>query len=367
MSEEIVPLRKGQKKGLGRGLGSLLGEVAGATENEQPSSSPAHATKPQVIAPTPSVAPVEVNLKETADSVVKPSIKTEVISHQAPQPPQVAQKAQPTVVHVPETERIWKVAIEKVNPNKEQPRKIFDPIKLQELAASIKEKGILMPIVVKKLATGTFEIIAGERRWRAAQQAGLHEVPVILKAAENREALELGLIENIQRQDLNPMEEAEAYSVLAGKYGLTQQQIADKVSKERSTIANMIRLTLLTAEVKKLVRSGELQMGQAKVLLAVEDPHLQVQLAKKIVQQRLSVRATERLIVRAKESEAKALDLEADQLSQREIQPLISELQRLLGTKVDISLDGQRSKVSIHFYSVPELNQFVESLRKSKQ
>ena len=149
------------------------------------------------------------------------------------------------------------------------------------------------------------------------------------------------------------------------KYGLTQQQIAEKVSKDRSTIANLLRLMSLTAEVKALLKTGELPLGQAKVLLGVESPAVQAQLAKRIVKLKLSVRATERLVAKYKENSDSAIELEVAEISKIDVKPLVSELQRLLGTKVNIDTIGQRSKVSIQFYSVPELNQFIEKLRKS--
>lgn len=337
MSEEIVPLRKVPKKALGRGIGSLLGELTAANEETE----------------FKRVETIKKNTPQTqgADAVSQAQIPTQV-------PAQTATSNQ---------DKIWRVAIEKIAPNKEQPRKSFNPEKLSELAASIKEKGILLPILVRPISDGRFEIIAGERRWRAAQLSGAQEVPVIIRKAENGETLELALIENVQRQDINPMEEAEAYGILATKYGLTQQQIAEKVSKDRSTIANLMRITGLTAEVKALIRTGELPLGQGKVLLSIDNPSLQVQVAKKVVKQKLSVRATERLLAKIKESSLEAIELDEPQIDKRDIQPLISELQRILGTKVNIDTSGQRSKVSIQFYSVPELNQFIERLRKSSK
>ncbi|MCB0350573.1 MAG: ParB/RepB/Spo0J family partition protein [Bdellovibrionales bacterium] len=339
MSEEVsVPLRKVPKKGLGRGIGSLLGELSAANEETELKRVETVKKSEQAAAPTP------------ANNITIPP-GASVVSEQK--------------LNVPAEDRVWKIAIEKLVPNKEQPRKTFNPGKLSELAASIKEKGVLLPILVRPIAEGKFEIIAGERRWRASQLAGAQDVPVIIRKTENVEALELALIENVQRQDINPIEEAEAYSILSTKYGLTQQQIAEKVSKDRSTIANLLRLMSLTAEVKAMMKTGELPLGQAKVLLAVEEPSAQVMLAKKALKQNLSVRAVEKLVAKYKSGDASAVELEDQEISRRDIAPLISELQRLLGTKVSIDTAGQRSKVSIQFYSTPELNQFIERLRKS--
>jgi ParB family chromosome partitioning protein len=314
MSEDIQPLRKNSKRALGRGLGSLLGEIS-----------------------APSPEPIK---NETADSGL----------------PRGAPPQSPTS----NENRVWKVAIEKVIPNKSQPRRHFDQGKLLELAQSIKENGIILPVVARAVANGQFEIIAGERRWRAAQMAGLQEIPVILRAVENKESLELALVENIQRHDLNPLEEAEAYSVLAEKYALTQQQIAEKVGKDRATVANLLRLTHLSTEVKSLVKSGELQQGQAKVLLGITDPKMQIRLAKKAAQLKLSVRAVEKMVakelIRVAPTKSLAEVTALDQVKQ--------ELQRILGTKVAIQSAGKKTTVSVSFYSAPELNQFLEKLRK---
>ncbi len=268
------------------------------------------------------------------------------------------------IEQIPETARIWTVGIEKVIPNKEQPRKFFEPTKLQELANSIKAKGILLPIVVRKIEGGKFEIVAGERRWRASQLAGIKDVPIIIKNAERAEALELALIENIQRQDLNPLEEAEAYLQLTSRYGLTQQQVADRVGKDRVTVANLLRLMGLTAEVKALVRNGELQLGQAKVLLAIQDPNAQTKLAKKVVQLRLSVRATEKLVAKFNANESGELEIDEPQIAQRDLRPIMSELQKIFGTKVDVDSAKDKTKITFHFYSVAELNQYLDKVRR---
>ncbi len=322
MSEEISPLRKMPKKGLGRGLGSLLGEANSLESAERATTISS--------APVVSKAPA-VDAKPTADK-----------------------------------NRIWNIAIEKIAPNREQPRRTFDQGHLIDLANSIKEKGIMLPIVVRLVGESKYEIVAGERRWRAAQIAGLHDVPVIIRTAENQEALELALIENIQRQNLNPIEEAEAYQRLAEKYSLTQQAIADKVGKDRATIANLMRLVGLPNEVKLFLKSGELQLGQAKLLLSVPDKEKQIQLAKKVVQLRLSVRATEKLIANATaERSSDLLEIETNDSHAREARMLAAELQKIVGTKVEIDIHNEKSKVSFQFYSVRELNQFVDKLRKS--
>lgn len=305
-----------QKKGLGRGLGSLLGEVDILEDAATPNIEATQLTPPKPTAAQP-------------------------ISDEA---------------------RIWMIGVEKVRPNSVQPRKEFDQQKLKELADSIKEKGILQPIVVRKMTHG-FEIIAGERRWRAAQLAGMHEVPIIIRKSSDQDSLELALIENIQRHDLNPIDEAEAYELLVKRFGLTQEQISQKVGKDRATVANSLRLLLLAEEVKEMVRAGALSTGHAKVILASSDPARQRELAKKCVNLRLSVRALESLVKSEqaqKERKTTAIDMD---VAGRLVSNLSEELQKSLGTKVQIEYSEGKGKVSVHFYSDGELTQIVERLR----
>ncbi|MEZ4870978.1 MAG: ParB/RepB/Spo0J family partition protein [Bdellovibrionales bacterium] len=272
---------------------------------------------------------------------------------------------------IPDHARIWKVNIADINPNVDQPRKVFTEEAIKELAASVKEKGILQPIVCRRLGEHSFEIIAGERRWRAAQAAGLHEVPVIIKETSNQEALELALIENIQRQDLNPIEEAEAYEHLMREYNLTQQQLADRMGKERATVANLIRLNSLTTEVKRWVMDRELSLGQAKVLLGLIEPKLQKKAAKKIIKDKLSVRQTEKLVQKLKGQDvdsASGLELDQNQgIASKLIRGLEEDLQKTVGSKVSIDYNKGRGKISLNFYSDDELNTFVERLKRGWQ
>ena len=269
---------------------------------------------------------------------------------------------------IAEESQIWTIAVDRLSPNTQQPRQIFTPEGLKDLTASIKEKGILQPIVARRLSEHRFEIIAGERRWRAAQAAGLHEVPVILKKVSEQDSLEYAIIENIQRENLNPMEEADAFEMLMHQYHLTQQEVADKLGKERSSVANTLRLLALAPEVKVYVRNNELSAGHAKVLLAVEGAESQIDLAKEVVAQKLSVRATEKLVAKAKSMKREAalghgaLNLD---VPQRLVEGLSTELQKLLGTKVTIDYSDSKGKLSIHFYSDDQLTQVVEKLREA--
>lgn len=315
-----------KKQRLGRGLGSLLGGAPLADNFSAPNKTE--------ISQVPTVG-IQAKTQET-----QPQIGAE--------------------------QRVWQVAIDKLSPSQFQPRTHFEKEKLEELAASIKENGILQPIVARRLDNQKLEIIAGERRWRAAQLAGLHEVPVILKTLKNRQALELAIVENIQREDLNAIEEAEAYERLIKEFALTQQQVAEKVGKERTTVANSLRLLALAPEVRKMVIKNEISPGHAKVLLAVADEKEQTHLAKKIREGALSVRQTEKLVKPTHtESEhqvnkASALD---SNVTQRLISGLADELQKVLGTKVDISYLNSRGKISVHFYSDDELTQIIERLK----
>lgn len=329
-----------KKARLGRGLGSLLG--GGMDINDSPSTHAAGAAVPLSV--------------PTQDS-----------------PPSVTIQATPMVVtqKIDEHAQIWQVPIDRLEPNTQQPRQYFAPEALRDLTASIKEQGILQPIVARRKDERTFEIIAGERRWRAAQLAGLHEVPVILKKVDEQNSLELAIIENIQRQDLNVLEEAEAYDRLIQDYDLTQQQVADKVGKERATVANALRLLALPGELKELVKTSALSAGHAKAILAIEDPREQVKIGKRVAVEKLSVRATEQLVAQSKRfaelnSKGGPSGLNLD-VSKRLVTGLASELQKLIGTKVTIDYADSKGKLSIHFYSDEELNDITDKLRNAWQ
>ncbi|MDH4236320.1 MAG: ParB/RepB/Spo0J family partition protein, partial [Nitrospira sp.] len=188
------------------------------------------------------------------------------------------------------------VRINDIVPNRYQPRHTFAPGELTELAASIKESGVLQPIMVRRKGDGIFELIAGERRWRASKEAGLETIQALVRNCSDQEALLIALVENIQREDLNPMETARAYSRMINEFGLTQDAIAHKVGRDRSSVANAVRLTNLHPEVQKLVENGTLSAGHAKVILALESPERQVQVSTMIASHKLSVRETEKLI-----------------------------------------------------------------------
>ncbi len=271
----------------------------------------------------------------------------------------------PAVVaaNVPAESRVWKLSIDKLVPSPYQPRQYFDKEKLQELAQSIRENGILQPIVARKLNSGAFEIIAGERRWRASQLAGLHEVPVILKEISNKEALELAIIENVQREDLNPIEEAESYQRLAAEFQLTQQQIAEKVGKDRATVANALRLLSLDPQVRQMLVDGKISVGHSKVLLSLPDGKKQIEFAKKVEKDQISVRQLEKLVVETKvETKINAIDDKA-LIRQKVIANITEKLQKTLGTKVSIEDTQGKGRIVLHYYSNDELNALIERLQ----
>jgi ParB family chromosome partitioning protein len=308
-------------KGLGRGLGSLFGSDA-STDNAK-----------NVLS----------NLAEEK--------KTEV-----------ATPAAAVVSEVSDENRIWQIPVEKLKVNNFQPRRHFDKDKITELSLSIKEQGILQPIVARRSIKGDFEIIAGERRWRAAQLAGLLEVPVILKDIDDQKSLELALIENIQRENLNAIEEAEAYEQLAREFHLTQQQISEKVGKERATVANSLRLLTLVPEVRNMIIQGEITAGHAKALLAITDPEAQKAVAKKIASEKLTVRAAEKLIRAATKQKDPAT--KSDETTEGLISLMSEDIQKTLGTKVKIDYTDGAGKISIFFYSDAEFNQITDKLKR---
>ncbi|WP_225414389.1 ParB/RepB/Spo0J family partition protein [Stigmatella hybrida] len=256
---------------------------------------------------------------------------------------------------------VLKLPIEAIQRDTAQPRRYFDETKLAELTESIKAQGLLQPVLVRKDGQG-YKLIAGERRWRAAQAAGLHEVPAIVRDVTEGQAFELALVENLQRSDLNPMEEAEGYQRLVEEFKLTQEQVSQRVGKERSTVANALRLLGLPDDVKALVAEGALSMGHARALLGVPRlPELQA-LASRVVEQKLSVRDTEKLVQQkrpAKKEPAKASK------QSPQVKALVEELQRLLGTKVRLSEKGQgKGTLEVDFFSYDDLDRLLKLLRK---
>lgn len=251
---------------------------------------------------------------------------------------------------------IVELALDKIIPNEYQPRKVFNDDKLRELAASIKEQGVIQPIIVHRAGSG-FQLIAGERRWRASRLAGLKTIPALVKEATKRELLEMALIENIQREDLNPLEAAEAYKRLQDEFKLTQEDLAKRVGKERSTVTNFLRLLGLPKEVKHDLATGALSMGHAKALLSLERVRDQLQAAALIVKKGLSVRESEALASRLKNppKEKKARQ-------QQELKAVEEKLRKSLGTKVSITAKSKGGRIVIEYYSPEELDRILEKI-----
>lgn len=339
---------KNPKARLGRGLGSLLGAAA----SQRSDFSDIVSTRVEgASTASDQASPVE-NRQEPR---IETRVETKIVTVEVP-------------AVIPDGARIWIVPVEKLAPNTQQPRQVFEDGPLKELAASIKEKGILQPITARRLSETEFEIIAGERRWRAAQMAGLKEVPVILKTVTEQDSVEFAILENIQRADLNPIEEAEAYNHMMVMYDMTQAQVADRLGKERSSVANALRLMALPPEVKLMIGGGELSSGHAKVLLGLESMSDQISLAKEVIREKLSVRALEKKIADKKSMGAGAtagprtpigLDV-----SSKLVEALAGELQKLIGTRVVIDYADRRGKLSVYFHSDEQLTEIVERMRK---
>lgn len=252
------------------------------------------------------------------------------------------------------------IKITKIEPNREQPRKNFDEDALQELADSIKQFGLLQPILVQD-RKDHYEIIAGERRWRAAKMAGLKEVPVIIRNYSNQEIVEISLIENIQREDLNPIEEAQAYKRLLTEFNLKQDEVAERVSKSRAAVTNSIRLLKLSDNVQQMVIDEMISTGHARALLAVEDPEEQYNLAQQIFDEKLSVRDVEKLVKNLhKPVKPKKLD---DKALQAIYQDIEEKLKRKLSTKVTVSSKGDGTgKIEIEFYNHEDLDRLLDMM-----
>lgn len=305
-------------KGLGKGLDALFGDVE--------------------VTPVKSPDKKESSKQAKADTAAKKSDETEA--------------SQGGVLYID---------INDIKPNTGQPRKHFDEEKLEELASSIQQHGLIQPIVLRKLKTG-YEIVAGERRWRACRIVGLKEVPCIVKELTDEENMLLAIIENMQREDLNPIEEAEGLKQMIDTYGLTQEQVSYSVGKSRPYITNSLRLLKLPEEVRTLTASGEISVGHAKALAAVKDRDKQITLAKKTAKDGLSVRQIELM---AKETKAPARKAPKVKKSADE-KKIEEDMKNALGTKVNLNRKGKKGKIEIEFYSDEELERLIELITSLK-
>ena len=255
---------------------------------------------------------------------------------------------------------LFSCGIEEITPSRYQPRKGFDEGKLTELANSIKEKGIIAPLIVRKM-DGGYELIVGERRWRAAQRAGIKEVPVIVRDVTTAEAMELALIENLQREDLNPLEEAEAYKRLMEEFHYTQEELAKGIGKDRATVANAVRLLKLPQEIKAHLADASISSGHARTLLGLNSPEEQKIACAMVIKSGLSVRETERLVKRLNVQGSKR-DMGVKPAAEEDLHLgfLEETLRKFLGTQVRIPKKGKKGKIEIEFYSKEDLERIVE-------
>lgn len=256
------------------------------------------------------------------------------------------------------------VKITKVEPNREQPRKKFDEDALQELADSIKQYGVISPILVQDRKT-YYEIVAGERRWRAAKLAGLKEVPVIIKNFTEQEIVEISLIENIQRENLNPIEEAQAYKRLLTEFNLKQDEVAERVSKSRTAVTNSMRLLKLCDEVQQMIIDDMISTGHARALISIEDPEQQYMIAQRVFDEKLSVRDVEKLVKNLNKPEKVKKEIPEDKSLEVIYQNLEEKMKQILGTKVSITSKGNGSgKMEIEFYNHDDLDRIIEMISK---
>ncbi|MDX2237658.1 MAG: ParB/RepB/Spo0J family partition protein [Hyphomonadaceae bacterium] len=345
-------------RGLGRGLSALLGEPV-RTDVAPGAAKPA---SPAWIPPTSPVAqPAPMPEAPAANVVELPTAFTPPPASAPPQsePSNVAPiEPAPVAAPAPTEEGPRGLAIELIQRNPAQPRKTFDEAELNELAASIRTRGVLQPILVRPIPGGRYEIVAGERRWRAAQRAGLHHIPAVIRELDEVEVLEIAIIENVQRADLNPLEEAQGYQALIDRFGRTQQELADVVGKSRPHIANMLRLLSLPPDIQDMVRDGRLTAGHARAILTAPDP---MALALRAIKDGLNVREIERLAANAKELRdgPRAPSASEKDADTRELEQRISNA---IGLMVTITGRGEGGEVRIAYKKLEQLDDIARRL-----
>ena len=385
-------MAKGRGLNKGRGLGALIPRAA--ERAAEPEITESAAAKPKAAEPD-STESTAIQSEITKPAAAKPKSAAPKTAQSAapevkPATPETAQSAAPEVKSAaPKTtesaapevkntetdiaksgaaavdEEVLSVRITEVVPNREQPRKRFDEEAIEELAASIREHGIVTPLIVRKKGK-YYELIAGERRWRAAKLAGLKKVPVLLRTFSEEQAAEIALIENIQRENLNAMEEALAFRRLQEEYNLKQEDIAKRVSRSRSAITNSLRLLKLEENVQTMLAEGTLSMGHARALLALENPEMQKVTAERVLEKDLSVRETEKL-VRSLLSPKKAAKPKTEDAQISAIYSDIEEqLRKSMGTRVSIQpIKGKKGKIEIEYYSDEDLERIIAQLRQN--
>lgn len=268
---------------------------------------------------------------------------------------------------LPQGDELLEVDIDLIEPNPDQPRLSFDEKGIEELAQSIRTNGLVQPILLRRASTGRYQIVAGERRWRAAQRAGLHKVNAVIREIPDSKLLELALIENIQRQELNPIEEAQAYQKLIRDLGLTQDEVAHRVGKDRSSIANTLRLLKLPAAIQKMVENGELTMGHARALLSLESADDQLKLAREIVGRNLTVRETEQAVRNTGATGRRIRESSTPGGNDANIRAAELKLKRYLGTQVKIQLGQNGGRIEVEFGSMSELDRIYSIIMRKTE
>ena len=351
-----------KRKGLGRGLDALIPNKINNTSvgsDEKSQRQPRAIKNVDVSAESASEKKIEEEspiVEQSTDVTVPDAVESE----KSEISDKIEVKSDKNTDNV--SEKVLSVKISLVEPNREQPRKKFNEEGIDELAASIAQYGVIQPLLVQ-WKDNYYEIIAGERRWRAAMKAGLKEIPVIVKEYSNKEAVEISLIENIQREDLNPIEEALAYERLVEEFEMTQEQVAERVSKSRSAVTNSMRLLKLESDVREMVISGDITEGHARTLLSLPTAEAQKLIADRIVKEKLSVRDTEKLVKKLV-SDVKRPVKKRDYEKEAILGNLSEQLKDIFGTKVSISENSRhRGKIEIEYYSDDELNRIFELLQ----
>ena len=265
---------------------------------------------------------------------------------------------------IADSDSIKMIKVRDIEPNKNQPRKTFDKEKLEILSSSIATHGIVQPILVKPNINGTYMIVAGERRWRAAKLAKIKEVPCVIRQLDEPAVMEIALIENLQREDLNPIEEAEGYRRLMETCELTQEEVAEKVGRSRSAVANSLRLNNLSERVKQMVIDGKLSQGHARALLSITDDNEQFELAKFIIEKGLNVRQVEKLVSDTSENKKKPKTKQVTGMMKKYFSEVENDLGSRLGTKVKISEGANKGKIELEYYSKDDLERILFELKK---
>lgn len=368
-----------RRGGLGRGLDSLIPDRVGKRSKEkEQGQTPEKPGREEKLKETKKKSPAEGE-KKTAERVL---VETKTSSDGSGEKNAAETQHTDSNVHLKSDvlmdtlteseqepkESVIDIRLSEVEPNRNQPRQFFDDDSIDELADSISKYGVISPLLVQK-RDNYYEIIAGERRWRAAKKAGLKKVPVIIKNISGQEAVEISLIENLQREDLNPIEEAQAYERLVREFGLKQEEVASRVSKSRSAVTNSMRLLKLQPDVQKMVEQGQISEGHARTIVSLDDPELQTEVAKEIVEQQLSVRQTEMLVKELQQPvEKKKAKPKPDLQRSALFDELANNLKGKLGTKVNIKPSGKsKGRIEIEYYSDEDLDRIYDLLQSVHQ